>query len=115
MLNSFLFFKLGKLEEKFIDKRAFINLSDEIKDLRILKSIKEKEEELRVDFNSLSENFSTFMNHTKEKMSNMQKELDESIQRCKESKVNVTDFKTALDSKANKHSVATALHRKANK
>lgn len=98
-----------------MDKREYTTLLESVSELRSLKSIKQKEEELRLDQETLRDNFSTFVNHTKEQLSQIQKSIDECSTTCSEKKVNIEDFKKALEGKANKHSVATALHRKANK
>lgn len=106
---------MSKLEDKFIEKRDFASLTETVNELRSLKQLEQREKEMRSDFDSFSDSFTTFVHHTKEKLETVQQEVQECCKNQISKKVDKDEFLKALENKANKNSVATALHRKANK
>jgi len=64
---------------KFVEKREILDLQAAVKELQNLTSIKQENEDIRSNMNNFSNDFSTFVNQTKEKLGNIEKELSKFV------------------------------------
>ena len=64
---------------KFVEKSEILDLQAAVKELQNLTSIKQENEDIRSNMNNFSNDFSTFVNQTKEKLGNIEKELSKFV------------------------------------